>query len=311
MPTLAYCATLNNYSPEDVAYLRTPNSKLSYIIVGHEVGENGTPHLQIYFQLSKQTKFTTIQGWEGPWSRMHFEAARGTSKEASDYCKKEGNFFELGQMKHMGRKGARTDIESVKEAIDRGESYDDLCSHSFETCARYSSFIKSRIVSRDNQIAKQAMEARYEGVVWKPWQQRLLDSLNEPADARKIQWWYDEEGAKGKSFLSTYLALTKNAVVLGQGKKADLAHIWSEHPGPEWPIVVFDVSRQVVQTDGKENPIRHLLALAEDMKNGRVTSTKYNSAVVYRPPPHVVFFANFAPERELLSADRWLVHHIH
>ncbi len=63
-------------------------------IVGLEVGKQGTSHLQIYFQLANQAKITTIKNWGGPWSRIHFESARGTDEEAADYCKKEGNFFE-------------------------------------------------------------------------------------------------------------------------------------------------------------------------------------------------------------------------
>ena len=98
---LAYCATLNNYTEEDVAILRTPNSKLKYIIVGHEIGSEGTPHLQIYFQLEKQTMITTMKNWGGPWAKMHFEGARGTDEETSTYCMKDGNFFEVGQSKMM------------------------------------------------------------------------------------------------------------------------------------------------------------------------------------------------------------------
>ena len=92
MPTLAYCATLNNYTQSDLATLRTPHASLSYIIIGEEIGESGTPHLQIYFQLAKQTKLTTMKNWGGPWAKMHFEIARGTSDEAADYCKKDGKY---------------------------------------------------------------------------------------------------------------------------------------------------------------------------------------------------------------------------
>ena len=308
---LAYVATLNNYSEEDVAILRTPNPKLQYIIVGHEVGENGTPHLQIYFQLHSRTRLNSIKNWGGPWARMHLEAARGTSEEASVYCKKEGAFFEVGERLIMGRAGVRNDINDLKKSIAEGLCFNQIVEKHFEETCKYSSFIKSLIVARDNQVAREDMKVVYEGVVWKPWQQHLINLVKEPADRRKINWVYDEKGNQGKSFLSTFLSLTMNAVVMGQGKKADLALIWAEHPGPTWPVVVFDLSRQVIQQENEKKPISHLRALAEDMKNGRVTSTKYSSAVVYRPPPHVIFFANFPPERELLSADRWSVHHIH
>ena len=44
--------TLNNYSDDEVNYLRTvvtmEGSKITYIVFCYEVGKNGTPHLQIY-----------------------------------------------------------------------------------------------------------------------------------------------------------------------------------------------------------------------------------------------------------------------
>ena len=54
-----------------------------------------------------------MKGWGGPWEKMHMEAARGTDEEASTYCKKDGNFVEIGERKSMGRKGARSDLDAI------------------------------------------------------------------------------------------------------------------------------------------------------------------------------------------------------
>ena len=40
----AYCFTLNNYTEEE--YNKIIATNYDYIVVGKEVGENGTPHLQ-------------------------------------------------------------------------------------------------------------------------------------------------------------------------------------------------------------------------------------------------------------------------
>ena len=44
--------TRNNYSDNEVKYLRNvvtmEGSKITYIVFCYQVGENGTPHLQIY-----------------------------------------------------------------------------------------------------------------------------------------------------------------------------------------------------------------------------------------------------------------------
>ena len=46
--------TLNNYTEEEIEHLRRvtgiKDSKIKYIVWVQEVGENGTPHLQIYAQ---------------------------------------------------------------------------------------------------------------------------------------------------------------------------------------------------------------------------------------------------------------------
>lgn len=304
MPVLAYCATLNNYTADDVAMLRTPNNKLRYIIVGHEIGESGTPHLQIYFQLEKQAKKSTIVNWGGPWARMHLENARGTDVEASDYCKKEGNFFELGERKSMGRAGKRTDIDAIKQAIDDGADYDTLCSEHFASVGNLSQFIKERIQARDTQKRKSVLREQFETASLKPWQALLKDVVLEPPHPRRIHWIWDKKGNCGKSWMATYLGCMMNACVLTPGKKADLAYIYSQSPSA---IVVFDLSRTAAPMEGKENWLDGVYSLAEDLKNGRLTTTKYTSMTIFFPPPHVIFFANWHPDMTKWSEDRYFV----
>lgn len=303
MPVLAYCATLNNYSPEDVAVLRTPNSRLAYIIVGHEVGEQGTPHLQIYFQLEKQTKLTTIKNWGGPWARMHLEAARGKPEQAADYCKKENNFFELGTMK-TSQQGKRNDLEELQKAIREGKSYDEVCEEHFDTAAKFHKFIRERIQARDTQKELDSLKEEFASASLRPWQERLLDVVHENPSPRKIHWIWEEIGNVGKSWMAKYLMAMENAVLLTPGKKADMAYIFSKNPSK---VVIFDLSRTTAPTDGKEHYLDGVYSLAEDIKNGMVTSYKYDSANVLTTGSHVIFFANFAPDMTKWSQDRYLI----
>jgi len=242
---------------------------------------------------------------------MHLESSRHSDAKNYVYCTKSGQYFEYGERKAMGKQkcGTRTDIARLKQDLDNGATFDEVSDKHFETLSRMDSFIRKYITNRDNQAAKMVLREEYANVVWQPWQQSLLASLQQPADARTVQWLWEPKGKVGKSWISTYLDLTMNAVVLSQGKKADLAKIWADRPGPQWPVVIFDIPLSVITSDGV-CPMQHLIALAEEMKNGRVTSTKYESGVVFRPPPHVVFFANFEPNRAWLSEDRWKIHKI-
>lgn len=304
MPTLAYVATLNNYTEAEVATLRNGRPELQYFVAGHEVGEQGTPHLQIYFQLNKQVKITTMHRWAG-WQRIaEIQPARGTSDEAAGYCKKDGNFWEYGTMKAMGRKGARNDLKEVQEAINNGESYDDICDTHFKQAAMYSKFIKERVQARDSAKQQDSLRELYSSAVLRPWQQAIMDVVNEEACPRKIHWIWETTGNVGKSWMANYLGAMHGATILTSGKKVDMAYIYAQKPTK---IVLFDLARTNEATDDRKHYLDGVYSLAEDLKNGRVVSTKYESKTVFFRPPHVIFFANFEPDYTKWSQDRYFV----
>lgn len=87
--------TVNNYSEQTLDTLATlfAGGTIQYLLVGKEVGESGTPHLQGYLQFKKRSRFaklaTDLKG--------HFEVAKGTLAQNQEYCRKEGNWYELGE----------------------------------------------------------------------------------------------------------------------------------------------------------------------------------------------------------------------
>ncbi len=81
--------TLNNPTSEDGV---EPND-FEYLILGKEVGEEGTPHLQGYC-VFKNRQY--LSGAKKVWPRAHLEIKRGTVEEAITYCKKDGKFEEWG-----------------------------------------------------------------------------------------------------------------------------------------------------------------------------------------------------------------------
>lgn len=94
--TKYFCATLNNYAPGDLGVLCFRlQSVCSYYIIGRETGESGTRHLQVYFELLNRIRLNTIKqnlGFPG----LHLECRRGSAAQASEYCKKDGDFTEYG-----------------------------------------------------------------------------------------------------------------------------------------------------------------------------------------------------------------------
>lgn len=99
-----YCFTINNFTLDDLEWLKQPIFK--YIVAGHEIGENETPHLQGYCCFKDQK---TLGALKKIHPKAHWEKRMGTQQQAIDYCKKDGIFDEYGtppmSQKEKGEKG--------------------------------------------------------------------------------------------------------------------------------------------------------------------------------------------------------------
>jgi len=104
-----WCFTINNYGDCDIEIVRAFfASHCGYCVFGLETGDNGTPHLQGYFQLRDKLRLTGLKKCFHPTA--HLEIANGTAAQASEYCKKTGEFVELGTLLSAG---SRTDLKTV------------------------------------------------------------------------------------------------------------------------------------------------------------------------------------------------------
>ncbi len=99
--------------------------------------------------------------------------------------------------------------------------------------------------------------------------------------------------------MAQWLMVMKDACILEPSKKMDMAHVFAQNPKE---IVIFECTRKT--EDGAIGPA---YSMAEQLKNGSLFSGKYNSRVVVFKKPHVIFFANFAPDRSVWSEDRYNV----
>ena len=97
------CFTLNNYELEDIEAFENfidNDNGIVYAIVGQEIGEQGTPHLQGFVHYNEDRKKCGINFWKNKLpngKRAHFEAARGTDEQNKAYCEKDGIYIEKGE----------------------------------------------------------------------------------------------------------------------------------------------------------------------------------------------------------------------
>ena len=137
-----------------------------------------------------------------------------------------------------------------------------------------------------------------EGVMLNAWQQEVMDICSGPINPREFHWFWEPVGNVGKSFMCNYLRRNHGATSLSNGKTCDIAYLYKPSR-----IVVWDFSRS---TD-LEKINYHVM---EQLSNGWITSTKYQSMVKNFDPPHQIVFANAPPPHGKLSEDRLKVHRI-
>lgn len=114
-----WCFTLNNYTQEE--YDKCLELESQYTIIGKEVGEQGTPHLQGFYYFNKRKTMRWIK--RRTTDRIHLEIARGTVAENIAYCSKENNYTEKGerpqeQHERGGQANKRKWDDAVEAAIE-------------------------------------------------------------------------------------------------------------------------------------------------------------------------------------------------
>ena len=87
-PAKRWCFTLNNYKVEDIKGISS-NSSINEYIIGEEVGDLGTPHLQGYIEFKTKKR---PMGVFKEFNNIHWEKCKGTKAQNIEYCKKDGKY---------------------------------------------------------------------------------------------------------------------------------------------------------------------------------------------------------------------------
>lgn len=117
-----WCFTLNNYTTNEFNKLKELDCK--YLIIGKEIGELGTPHLQGYVIFESNHRLSSVKRLLG--SRCHLAVAKGSSQQNRTYCTKEEDFFEKGDCPISdGGKREQINWEEIKKKAKLGK-LDDI-----------------------------------------------------------------------------------------------------------------------------------------------------------------------------------------
>lgn len=239
-----WCFTVNNFTENELTQI-TNDFKHDKIIIGKEVGEEGTPHLQGYVEFKNAISFNSLKKI---LKRAHIEKAKGTTEDNIRYCSKES--------------------------------------------VAVNTFPKKKI---DIIIEK------YSKVIWKEWQQNIINLIEGEKNDRRIIWVFDKKGGSGKSFLCKYLFIKYNAIV-AKGKKNDVfnqLNIWQENnPELDPKAIILDIPRH------SADYINY--GMMEELKDGLIYSGKYEGGtILFNESPEVIVFSNDLPDMEKWTKDRY------
>lgn len=278
----AYCFTKFNIDENTEEFLQ--GLECRYIIYGYEIcPHTGSHHLQGYVYFDCARSFKAV----AKLLDCHIAVAKGAPEQNYDYCSKDGNFYERGlrplsdKAKGANEKQRWIDAWNAAVAGDFDAIPRDLRIRHYDTFQR---------IHKDHRPAP-SLEPITE---FRPWQKKLFDEIAGPVDPRKIIWYYDPVGSKGKSRFTTHMIINKLATCIpSDGLPKDIA-LLIDRPR----CVIFDYCRDTLHTNVQ-------YAFMEALKDGRCFSPKYHSTYEFFPQPHVIVFSNMMPDETKFSADRW------
>lgn len=171
----------------------------------------------------------------------------------------------------------------------------------FEYCSKEGDFDTNiDLIPFKEKLKITTLSQEYKDVVWKPWQQEVIDIINAPPLPRIIKWFWEPTGNVGKTYLAKYLCLTQD-VIICDGKKDNIFNqINCALENKRIPkIMLIDIPRSSL------NYVNY--SVLEKVKDGCIYSGKYEGGQCVFPIPHVIVFANEEPTYGEMSADRWNV----
>lgn len=140
----------------------------SYIVAGREVGDKGTPHLQCFIIYKTRTKFSTVKI---QLPTAHIERMVGNSRQASDYCKKDGDYAEIGNFedingyKNSGAGGVQSKI-NYEKIISLAEAHEFQKIREEEPGVYFRNYHTIKRIAMDNPLSVSDLDVLDNEWIW-------------------------------------------------------------------------------------------------------------------------------------------------
>jgi len=185
-----WCFTINHYTVSDDIELMELQPHTEYLVFGKEVSPTtGVNHYQGYVVLKEKARLTALKK---RLSRAHLEVARGTPKQASDYCKKENDYLEFGKLPDPPHKlGGDATATRYQEAWELAKLGDI---EAIDSRIRFVNYNVVRRIAQDHQKMPANLDAPACGIWYhgpprsgKSWKARSTEGTQYLKPCNK--WW--------------------------------------------------------------------------------------------------------------------------
>lgn len=129
------------------------NEDIEYCVGGFEVGESGTKHIQGFVAFKNRKRLTQVKAI---FPTAHLEVKKGKVQQAVDYCKKDGDWFQHGQVpkeqSDAGGEATKRKYEEAWELAKKGR-FEEI-----DPVIRYRSYSTAKQIHKDFMQPAQDIE---------------------------------------------------------------------------------------------------------------------------------------------------------
>jgi Putative viral replication protein len=215
------------------------------------------------------------------------------------YCKKYIHGEEIGECGTRHLQGAfilktKNRLSGIKSELKISQIHLEKMHGSWDQSLYYCTKDNTNVFIKIDKPTKEHIDCIHKEQ-FHNWQNELYEILESKPDDRTIHWYWENKGNTGKTGFTRYLGLHENACIIQKGKYSDIMNHVYNHENMD--IFIIDVPRAC------RNKVSYIAI--ESIKSGIIFNTKYETGQKFINAPHIIVFANFPPDEEELSADRW------
>lgn len=182
--------TLNNYTDDDRLLLEecVSSAFFSYCCFGLEEGSmESTSHLQGYVESPNRLSLSSLRRL---FPRAHWEHRRGSAEQARDYCQKDGDYYEFGEIS-CPEQGKRNDLLELQTALNNKMPLLQVSNEFFREFLHYRKNIESYVALNQEKRTWQIEVNVYWGKTRTGKSRRAFEEAGPEAWVYPGKGWFD------------------------------------------------------------------------------------------------------------------------